>query len=85
MNIDFSGEAADMIEKARAAILGEEGEFNGDASSGNFSIPVLGSDVVGNYTVTGSTFNISITEKPMLISCRRIEDELREYIDQEQA
>lgn len=83
MDIDFDGHAIDLIEKARTAIIEAEGEFNGDEHAGNFSIPVLGSDIVGNYTITGITFHIKITDKPMLISCRRIEDELREYIDQE--
>ena len=82
MNIDFDGLASDQIEKARTAILGAEGTFQGDENSGDFSIPVLGSDIVGNYTITGQTFSIAITEKPLLISCRRIEDELREYLDQ---
>ncbi len=85
MNIDFDGNADDLISKAKAAIIEAEGEFEGDTASGDFSIPVLGSDIVGNYTITGNTFNISITDKPLLISCRRIEDELREYIDQEKA
>ena len=85
MNIDFDGLASDLIGKAKTAIIGAEGTFEGDDTAGNFSIPVLGSDIVGNYTISGNTFAIAITDKPMLISCRRIEDELREYIDQEKA
>lgn len=82
IQIDFNGQAATQIERARTAILEAEGEFEGNDQSGSFSIPVLGSDIVGNYTITGNTFLIEITEKPLLISCRRIEDELREYLDQ---
>lgn len=83
MNIDFDGLASEQIEKARTAITGAEGTFEGDEQSGNFSIPVFGSDIVGNYTITGNTFSIAITEKPLLVSCRRIEDELREYLDRD--
>lgn len=85
MNIDFNGEASVQIERARTAITGADGTFEGDDTAGNFSIPVLGSDIVGNYKINGNTFSIAITEKPLLISCKRIEEELREYLDQENA
>lgn len=82
INIDFNGQASEQIEKARTAILEANGEFEGNDQSGSFSIPVLGSDIVGNYTITGSTFSIDITDKPLLISCRKIEEELREYLEE---
>lgn len=83
MNIEFEGAANAQVEKARTAITGAKGMFEGDDNSGEFSIPVFGSQIEGNYTISNNQFQIFITDKPLLIGCKRIEEELREYLSQE--
>ena len=83
ISIDFKGQAEALMAKAEKAIVEAGGAFQGDGKSGSFTIPVPGRDIEGEYTVSGHTMNIEILEKPLLISCDRIENELREYLNQE--
>jgi hypothetical protein len=71
-SISFPGPAENLLEKAKAAIEGQGGNFAGDLSSGNFSVQVLGS-ISGSYTITGQVMNINISSKPLFISCNQIE------------
>jgi len=85
LRIDFKGNAVALIDKAKQAITAEGGEFDGNEVSGRFSIPVPGTDILGDYTIEGNTFIIAILEKPMLVSCDRIENELNKYLNQADA
>ncbi len=71
--------AEHMINKAKAAIEGQGGLFNGDHSSGAFSVQVMG-NIEGSYTVTGQTMNIEITSKPIFISCSQIESFMKNQL-----
>ena len=70
--IDFRIPPDHLISKARTAIEKQGGIFNGDTSSGTFSVQVLGS-IAGSYTISGQQMNIDISNKPMFISCSQIE------------
>jgi hypothetical protein len=50
------------------------GTFNGDTSAGSFTVPVLGSDVQGTYSITGQNLNVVINKKPILASCGAIQN-----------
>ncbi|HWI91885.1 MAG TPA: hypothetical protein VNT20_11465 [Flavisolibacter sp.] len=78
-SIPFSGSAQDVFGKAKAAVEKQGGSFNGDASSGSFSINVFGT-ITGRYTVSGSQLNIVIEDKPMMIPCGAIENVLKSQI-----
>lgn len=78
-NIPFSGSSQDVFAKAKAAVEKQGGSFNGDASSGNFSINVFG-NISGSYTVSGNQLNIVIEDKPMMIPCSAIENVLKSQI-----
>jgi hypothetical protein len=77
--INFSLPVQEIIDKARSAIVGQGGVFNGDVSSGNFSVQFLGS-IAGEYTISGHEMNINITSKPMFISCSQIESFMRNQL-----
>ena len=70
--INFSGVAQDVVDKARAAIGSQGGNFSGDEASGTFNVNVLGS-IEGSYTILGNEMNIEITSKPLFISCNQIQ------------
>jgi len=65
------------IAQLRERVIAEGGTFNGDATSGNFSVKGF----AVNYQIQHDTISITVTKKPFFISCRTIERKLREYID----
>ena len=76
-SIPFSGEAGIILEKAKAAIEGQQGVFTGDSNSGNFEVTVFGNMIRGTYLVIGQDLDITITKKPFIIPCSTIEGLLR--------
>lgn len=79
-SIPFSGEAETILNKARAAIESQNGNFSGDTTSGNFDVTVFANTIKGNYNVSGQNLNITITDKPFLIPCSTIESFLKSKI-----
>ncbi|MFT3935875.1 MAG: hypothetical protein QM726_19760 [Chitinophagaceae bacterium] len=77
-SINFSGTADALVANIQQKVLANNGQFNGDASVGNFSIQVLGTSIGGGYAVNGSEININIDKKPFFLSC----DAIRDYITQ---
>lgn len=80
-SIAFDGQPNLLVEKARKEILMAGGTFAGDTESGKFSIGTPLGSVKGNYTIQAQIFVIDITDKPMLVGCSRIENELRKYLE----
>jgi hypothetical protein len=79
-SIDFSGPAANVVQEARKAIENAGGSFNGDTNEGDFEIQSPVGKARGTYTISNSAINIVITKKPIIISCARIEEELRKRL-----
>lgn len=80
ISINFNGSADQITKMAQQAISGEGGSFSGDDAAGKFVIPSPLGKVEGSYLVDNQSFNINISDKPFLLSCNRIEEELRKYI-----
>ncbi|WP_411275065.1 hypothetical protein [Daejeonella sp.] len=80
ISIDFEGDPDKLIRSAEEAISGAGGSFAGNNAEGKFAINSPLGKVSGTYTVLGQSFNISIIDKPFLVSCSKIEDELRKQI-----
>ena len=76
-SIPFSGQSSAIIEKAREAILKQNGNFKGDDSFGTFNVSVFGNTIKGGYSVAGQSLNIVIEEKPILLSCSMLESFLK--------
>lgn len=79
-SIGFPGSATDMIAKVQTQIKQQGGIFNGDPTSGSFSVKVLGSTIAGSYNVSGSAINIAIDSKPFFVNCGQIEGFLKSQI-----
>lgn len=79
-SIDISDSPEDLIRKAEAGITQANGSFEGDASQGNFRVPTPLGTISGTYEMDASAITISIQNKPMLLSCSRIETELRKFM-----
>lgn len=78
--IPFSDSADSLTNRAKQEIERGGGSFNGDASHGSFEVKTALGTVGGSYQVTGQEILMFIVRKPFLISCRKIEKELREVM-----
>ena len=84
-SIEFSQSAAAVVAKAESAITRAGGRFTGNAESGNFSLSAGIGSIRGAYTIQNNTMNIRIENKPVFISCSRIENEVRKYLTEQYA
>jgi hypothetical protein len=80
-DIPFPPSSEKYLAVAREAITGHKGTFEGDNQSGNFRIPVGIGDVVGEYTIADEVIHIHITKKPLLVTCKLIENRLKGYLE----
>ena len=76
-SIPFTGNPEDVLGKAKSTVQSQGGNFNGNTNNGDFTVSVFGNKIVGNYTVSGNTLNISITDKPFMVPCSAIESFLK--------
>jgi hypothetical protein len=79
-SLPFSGSPEDVLAKARRAVEGQGGNFSGDTTRGDFNVSVFGNKIVGNYTVSGQTLQINITDKPFMVPCNAIEGFLKNQL-----
>ncbi len=79
-SITFQGSAQDLANKLRTEITKRGGTFDGDATRGTFSIPTPIGKISGSYTISGQALDVTIFNKPMLVSCKTIQDYVEEYI-----
>jgi hypothetical protein len=76
-SIPFTGDPETVLAKAKSAVQSQGGNFGGDVNSGSFDVSVFGNKIAGNYTVSGQTLNINITDKPFMVPCTAIESFLK--------
>jgi hypothetical protein len=76
----IQGNPADILQKARAAVTGQGGTFEGNEQSGQFNLTVFGSTITGSYSVAGSQMDILISDKPFLLPCVTIEGFLKSQL-----
>ena len=71
-----------MVTQLKTAVEAQaDGVFNGDASAGQFSFSARGFDLAGGYSISGDLIEVSVFKKPWLLSCKKIEAEIRKYLD----
>ena len=76
-SIPIKGSAEAIVAKARKEVQ-RYGFFQGDKTHGNFEITMLGT-ISGSYTINGSEMQISIDNKPVFLSCNKIEQFLTDH------
>ena len=77
INISFTGAAASILDKARNAVQGQGGRFEGDLETGSFDVSLMSNRVAGTYVVSGQELQLTITDKPLFIPCNAIESFLK--------
>jgi hypothetical protein len=68
-----------VLARVQHLIVGEGGQFHGDATAGRFSGVSPVGPIEGRYTVQGAAIRITVTNKPMLAPCGTIEARIRQY------
>jgi hypothetical protein len=68
--------AESLVNRAQRAIEGAGGSFTGNSTEGNFKAQTPLGSIEGSYKVEGQQILLSVTKKPFLLSCSRIEKEL---------
>jgi hypothetical protein len=81
-SVQFTGSSNDTIAKAKTAIEKAGGQFRGDQSKGDFSVPTPAGAVKGNYSISGQTFTVDITDKPFVVPGSAIESQVRKFLAQ---
>ncbi len=79
-SIEFSSTPENLIQQAKTGITSANGKFIGDTSSGSFKFNTPLGDIEGGYTITDCVITVAVDDKPMLLSCKRIETELRKFM-----
>ena len=79
--INFTGDAAQLVAKAKTEIEAQDGTVTGDTNSGTISIslPIVGK-IEGTYKIKGQEIVITLTQKPQFVPCGMIEGKIREAL-----
>ena len=75
--IPYTGSFDSLIIRAQNEIEGAGGSFAGDDLQGNFAVKTPLGMVRGKYLIVTNGISVTILKKPLLVSCNRIEKELR--------
>lgn len=79
-SIPFSASPEQVLSKARSAVQGQGGSFEGNATNGLFDVTVMGNTIKGSYSVTGQNLDIVIDSKPFFVPCSTIESYLKSQL-----
>ncbi len=81
IDIPINESIDELIEKAKKSIESEsDGEFDGNSKKGKYSISTSAGTIKGTYRVKDESIHLKITDKPMLVTCDKIEDKLKEKL-----
>jgi hypothetical protein len=72
-NIPIPGSPEETLNRAKAAIEKQGGNFTGNEQSGQFDVNVIGNTIAGSYTIKGNELAIIIDTKPFFIPCDTVE------------
>ena len=81
--IVFPGLANEHIETARAAVVKHGGSFELNGKDGAFEIHTAIGKIDGSFILKGNEVTFNIDRKPFILTCSRIEKEIRKYVGME--
>ena len=79
-SVDFEESAEALAGRARQAISGAGGQFEGGAEDGCFTLASPMGSVEGHYHIAGQTIHVTLSKKPRAVPCKRIEALLAAYL-----
>lgn len=79
-SIPFKGSSDAVFNKAKKAVVDQDGSFKGDVKNGgSFALSIMGR-IAGTYRFENNNLVVTIVDKPFLIGYGIIEDTLRKKI-----
>lgn len=75
--IPIPGDATETFNKAKAAIEKQGGNFTGTEQGGEFDVTVMGYTIAGSFISKGKDLAVTISSKPIFISCDMVESFLK--------
>ncbi len=79
--IDYPHPKDEAIQKLKNAIELYNGEFDGNTLEGHFKVGTPIGFFEAKYSIQGDEIEIDIVKKPFLISCEKIEKEIKKYLE----
>ncbi len=79
-SLPFTTSSEQIISKAKSAISSAGGKFMNEGNTGTFELPVPVGKIEGAYNIADGSLHITITHKPVFVSCHLIEHKLKEYL-----
>jgi|GraSoiStandDraft_51_1057287.scaffolds.fasta_scaffold743692_2 hypothetical protein len=79
-SVPFQQSPDEIISKLSSTILSNKGSFEGNNSSGTLKVPTPIGSVSASYQVSGQSMNVTITNKPFLLSCSQIESYIKQFL-----
>ena len=79
-SIPITSSITDVNITASAAILANGGTFASSSSGGSFLIPTFIGSIGGTFALVSGSLDVTITDKPWLVSCSTIQGELVSYL-----
>jgi hypothetical protein len=76
-SLPVQGDPLSLLQRAEHEITSKGGAFTGNDAQGSFRAKTPIGSIEGAYTVDGQQIILNITKKPFLLSCNKIERELR--------
>lgn len=83
ISIPITSSVEDINSMASASITSNGGTFTRTIDGGAFAIDTFLGSIEGSYNVASGSVAVTITSKPWIVSCSRIESELNKYINGE--
>lgn len=71
----------EAVEKLKTAVLNNGGRFSGDTTEGHLSVDTPLGFFEARYFIKDDTIDIDVLRKPFIISCKRIEEEIKKYLE----
>jgi hypothetical protein len=79
--IPYAGSAPELLSVVKKTITKYNGTLDGDVHAGSFVMPIGIGNVEGSYTIANSEISINITKKPLIVTGKMIENQLRKHMD----
>jgi hypothetical protein len=80
-SINYPKPKDQLVSQLKAAILSQgNAQFEGDQTRGEFAFTAMSFNIAGGYAIVEDVIDVNITDKPFLVSCSRIESEIRRYL-----
>ena len=79
-SVPFSTNPDNLLKQIRQAVKGLRGTMEGDDTSGQLAVSSPIGYVAGSYKIEGQEITLTITRKPLLVTCNMIKSAVRKTI-----